>query len=147
MWTEKFIVGTCNCRTISFVTLISTIVISITMEIGWYTKGIGTSKLASVTWREILILKIIKIIWRENFNMTRETLTACSLIGIISTIIFMIAFKCCVNTTVSIGTSKLIESTSNAWTAILVFATSTIEISIAFLFWRNTWISLLSTRI
>jgi hypothetical protein len=81
------------------------------MEIGGYAKGIGTSKLASVTWREI----------------------AGSFVGIISAIIFMIALECCVDATVSIGTSKLVESTGDAGTAVFVFATSTVEVSITFL--------------
>lgn len=53
--TKELVIWTCYCCAISFITFICTIMIAITIEIGWYAKCIGAAKLAMVTGREVCV--------------------------------------------------------------------------------------------
>lgn len=61
-------------------------------------------------------------------------LTASGFIRVITAIILVIALERCVNASSTVGTSELVQSTSDAGAALLVLSTSTVKVSITFLF-------------
>lgn len=77
-----------------------------------------------------------------NFQRNKSLfwLTASLLIGIISTVIFVITFQLQIEASLSIGTSKLVQSTRHPRTTLFILSTPTVQISVTFLLLWHTQI-------